>query len=39
MKKNIQTQIKKNLNEDRVGQLIEFYSKIVADFREKNVIH
>jgi len=38
MKKNIQYQIQKNLDEDRIGQLIDFYCKVIADYREKTVV-
>jgi glycosyltransferase involved in cell wall biosynthesis len=37
MKKDIQFQIQKNLDEDRIGQLIEFYGKVIADNWEKTV--
>ena len=38
MKKNIQFQIQKNLDEDRIGQLIDFYGKVIADYRAKNLV-
>jgi glycosyltransferase involved in cell wall biosynthesis len=33
MKKNIQDQIQKILEEDRIGQLIDFYCNIIADYK------
>jgi hypothetical protein len=38
MKKNIQVQIQKNLDEDRIGQLIDFYDKVIVDYRRKTVV-
>jgi glycosyltransferase involved in cell wall biosynthesis len=35
MKKNIQFQVQKDLDEDRTGRLIDFYGKVIADYQEK----
>jgi glycosyltransferase involved in cell wall biosynthesis len=38
MKKNIQDQIQKYLDEDRIGQLIDFYCEVIADYKKKRLV-